>query len=315
MPSSRRPKPQGPRRGSKPAPKRAVKAAPKRAGKAVPKRGGKPAPKRPSSGDSRRVKRNTAAGSSHAPTRRRTRKAQTQPEGKLRIQKYLADAGFASRRGIEEMIAEGRIDLNGEVIVKLPCFVDPETDEIRIDGQRVRFKQRTLVYFLLNKPKGVVCTSSDPQGRPVAVDMIPSIKERIYCVGRLDVDSTGIMLLTNDGDLTQHLTHPSYEVTKTYRVTVSGRVESESIEKLRHGMYLDGKRNQGADATIIRRGTNDTVLEMTLREGRNREISNFLISITRMIDMKCHGLNCLRCTLNVCLQIVTDHPDITLNAA
>ena len=177
------------------------------------------------------------------------------------------------------MIAEGRIDLNGEVIVKLPCFVDPQTDEIRIDGQRVRFTRQKLVYYLLNKPRGVVCTSSDPQGRPVAVDMIPSIRERIYCVGRLDVDSTGIMLLTNDGDLTQHLTHPSYEVTKTYRVTVSGRVEPDSIEKIRCGIYLDGKRIQGADVTILRRGVNETVLEMTLREGRNREIRRILLRL------------------------------------
>jgi 23S rRNA pseudouridine2605 synthase len=295
MPSPKRPKSQAPKRGSKPAPKRSAKSAPKRVGKAVSKRGAKPtskhgarpAPKRakpvskhPSSVDSRRVKRNTATGSSGAVTRRkRTGKGQGPPEGKLRIQKYLADAGFASRRGIEEMIAEGRIDRNGETIVKLPCFVAPEDDDIRIDGQRVRFKKHKLVYFLLNKPKGVVCTSSDPQGRPVAVDMIPSIKERIYCVGRLDVDSTGIMLLTNDGELTQHLTHPSYEVTKTYRVTVSGRVEADSLEKLSRGMYLDGKRTQGAEAVILRRGTNDTVLEMTLREGRNREIRRMLLRL------------------------------------
>lgn len=271
MPSPKRPKPQGPRRGSKPAPKRAGKAAAKRTVKATPKR--------PASGDLRRVKRNTAAGSSGVVKRRPARKSQGPPDGKVRIQKYLADAGYASRRGIEEMIAEGRIDLDGEVIVKLPCFVDPQTDDIRIDGQNVRFKQHHLVYFLLNKPKGVVSTSSDPQNRPVAVDMIPSIKERIYCVGRLDVDSTGIMLLTNDGNLTQHLTHPSYEVTKTYRVTVSGRVESESIEKIRRGIYLDGKRTAGADVTILRRGINDTVLEMTLREGRNREIRRILLRL------------------------------------
>ncbi|MCK5113193.1 MAG: pseudouridine synthase [Phycisphaerae bacterium] len=377
MPPSRRPKPQGPKRGGRPAPKRSAKTASKHARNAVPKRGSKPASKhtakhalqrekkageksarsdenaaatdapkrtrrkdfkpgvkpkparqagkkratrpRPSAKpttkraartdekqtaapkrakrvvakrdvtiDPKRLKRNTAASVTAATAKpkpsarskpKRTRKTQGPPEGKLRVQKYLADAGFASRRGIEEMIAEGRIDVNGEAVVKLPCFVDPEVDEIRIDGQKVRVSRRHLVYFLLNKPKGVVCTSSDPQGRPVAVDMIPSIRERIHCVGRLDVDSTGIMLLTNDGDLTQHLTHPSYEVTKTYRVTVSGRVESDSLAKLARGMYLDGRRTAGVDAVILRRGTNDTVLEMTLREGRNREIRRMLLRL------------------------------------
>jgi len=199
---------------------------------------------------------------------------------KTRIQKLLADLGIASRRHVEEMILEGRITVNREAIRKLPCFVDPEQDEIHLDGRRVKLRARLAqarkVYFLLNKPRGVVCTQSDPEGRPKAIDLLPPMKERLYCVGRLDKDSTGVLILTNDGELTNRLTHPRYGVVKTYTVRVDGRVSGEDLDKMKHGYYLEGKRLLGAEVKILRRGFKETWLEVKLREGRNREIRRML---------------------------------------
>jgi pseudouridine synthase len=194
----------------------------------------------------------------------------------VRIQKHLAELGVASRRVIEEMVLEGRIEVNGDLCQELPIFVDPRVDEIRIDGQRVRKHSVKTVYYLLNKPKNVVCTAKDPMGRKKAVDLLGGISERVYCVGRLDADSTGALLLTNDGELTQHLTHPSHEVPKTYIVTVGGKVDGVAIETIKTGIYLDGRRTGGANIKVLHRDSNRTVLEITLREGRNREIRRML---------------------------------------
>jgi 23S rRNA pseudouridine2605 synthase len=197
----------------------------------------------------------------------------------LRIQKHLAEMGIASRRAAEEMIAEGRVSVNGSPVRKLPCFVDPRTDDIFVDGQRIRKRRSKLVYYLLNKPKSVVCTASDPQERTRAVDLLGPIGQRVYCVGRLDADSTGLILLTNDGPLTQHLTHPSGEVSKTYTVTVDGRVEADSLEKIKRGVYLDGRRTRRAQLKVLQRNPTGTLLEITLREGRNREIRRILLRL------------------------------------
>ncbi|HNX26819.1 MAG TPA: pseudouridine synthase [Phycisphaerae bacterium] len=203
------------------------------------------------------------------------------PTGKVRLHKYLAELGVASRRTIEEMIVEGRIVVNEHVVTELPFFVNPDEDRIKVDGVNVRRKTAPKTYFLLNKPKGVVCTTIDQLGRPCVVDLLPPefAKQRIYCVGRLDADSTGAILLTNDGELTQHLTHPSHEVPKTYIVTVRGTIDGESFEKIRHGVYLDGRRTQGADVKILQKGQENTIIEMTLREGRNREIRRTLLRL------------------------------------
>ena len=199
---------------------------------------------------------------------------------KERIQKVLAELGVASRRAVEEMVLEGRIEVDGQLISALPCFVDAQSQDIRIDGRRIKAKRpESKVYYLLNKPRGVVCTQSDPKGRPRAVDMIPPVPQRVYCVGRLDKDSTGVLLLTNDGDLTHRLTHPSYGVPKTYEVQVDGKIGPEDVAQLRKGMYLGGARpvkTQGADVQILRSGVRSSWLSITLREGRNREIRRML---------------------------------------
>ena len=193
-----------------------------------------------------------------------------------RIQKALSAAGVASRRSSEELVAEGRVSVNGQVVTELPVFVDLSADDVRVDGQRIRaHRGGPKIYFLLNKPKGVVCTQSDPQGRPRAVDLLPDLPQRIYCVGRLDVDSTGLILLTNDGDLTERLTHPRYGIMKHYEVEVDGRVEPEALDRLKGGMYIDGKKTQRTAVRVIDRGKR-TVLQLGLSEGRNREIRRML---------------------------------------
>ena len=199
---------------------------------------------------------------------------------KMRIQKMLSEAGIASRRDVEQMILQGRILLNGQVVASLPCFVEP-ADEIRVDGQLVRKRRQQHVYVLLNKPRGVVCTQRDEPhyNRPRAIDLVPQIDQRIYCVGRLDEDSTGIILLTNDGELTQRLTHPSFGVDKTYIARVAGGVQPEELAKLRRGMYIDGKRTAGADARIVHRGADESMVQIRLAEGRNRQVRRVLAAL------------------------------------
>ncbi|MFP4054661.1 MAG: pseudouridine synthase [Phycisphaerae bacterium] len=201
--------------------------------------------------------------------------------GKLRIQKYLAEAGVASRRAAEEMVTEGRVEVNGKILVDLPIFVAPDADEVIVDGKPVRPSDAKAgrMYFLLNKPRGVVCTQSDPQGRPRAVDLIPSLPSRVYCVGRLDLDSTGLIVLTNDGDLTEYLTHPRHQVTKTYVVEIPSRVEGDAINVIKKGIYLDGKKTQRSAVKVLKRDRNRTLMEIRLTEGRNREIRRMLARV------------------------------------
>jgi 23S rRNA pseudouridine2605 synthase len=194
----------------------------------------------------------------------------------VRIQKALAAAGVASRRAVEAMILDGRITLNGRLVTELPCFVDLETDDVRVDGQRIGKRRAPNVYYLLNKPAGVVCTQRDPRGRPRAVDLVPPTRRRVYCVGRLDEDSTGLVILTDDGALTDYLTHPRYGVAKRYRVEVDGRVTGEEVERLKGGLHLDGRRTGRAGVKVLRRGPSRSLLEVRLTEGRNREVRRLL---------------------------------------
>jgi len=194
---------------------------------------------------------------------------------KTRIQKALAGAGVASRRSIEQMILDGRITVNGQAVRRLPCFVTGD-DEIRVDGQPIRRRAERKVYYLLNKPRGVVCTQRDERGRPRAVDLIDEPAGRVYCAGRLDADSTGLIVLTNDGGLTDHLTHPRYGVRKTYVVQIDGRLAEDQIARLKGGLRLDGRRTQPVALKVLRQGPQSSLLEITLSEGRNREIRRLL---------------------------------------
>lgn len=236
------------------------------------------------------------------------------PKG-VRLQKAMADAGLGARRDCEDMIVAGRIHVNGRLVTTLPCFVDPARDEVKLDGETIELpipegmadvpatgtakapaKARTSIYVLINKPKGVITTTSDPQGRRNVLDLVPdSLKrdERLFPVGRLDGDSTGLLLITNDGDLAFQLTHPKFGVAKEYRVLTAGLASDEQLQKLRSGMYLvtpaaDGtkasKRAAMESVRIIKRFVDRargdrTMLSVTLREGQNREIRRMLARV------------------------------------
>ncbi|MBL7107315.1 MAG: rRNA pseudouridine synthase [Phycisphaerae bacterium] len=194
----------------------------------------------------------------------------------IRLQKVLAESGVASRRNCEELILDGRVKVNGEVVDKLPVFVDPENDKITVDGKQLRAEQK--VYYLLNKPKGVICTNSDPYGRKKAIDLIKA-KERIFCVGRLDADSTGLIILTNDSQLTNKLTHPKYKVAKTYVAQVKGAIEPAKIEKLKKGIWLaEGRTNRSA-IKILKKARMETLLEITITQGLNRQVRRMLAKV------------------------------------
>jgi 23S rRNA pseudouridine2605 synthase len=192
-----------------------------------------------------------------------------------RLQKILAAAGVASRRAAEEIIAAGRVAVNGNVVTELGTKADPEVDEIFVDGEPLRKRQR-LLYFLLNKPKGYVTTVSDPEGRATVMDLLPKNVERVYPVGRLDYGSEGLLLLTNDGALAQLLMKAGSHVPKTYLVKISGRPSEKDIARLRAGVSIpleDGRRVKTSPARIrLTENTPNPWYEVILIEGRNRQI-------------------------------------------
>ena len=206
----------------------------------------------------------------------------------IRLQKILSQAGIASRRAAEKLIEEGRVSVNGHTIREMGVKADPAVDDIRVDGRRLRAPERHR-YILLNKPAGVVTTRSDPQRRQTVVDLLQGVREYVYPVGRLDYDSEGLLILTNDGDLAARLTHPRHEVERTYEAHVAGAPDNEAIEQLRRGIPLDGRRTMPADVKLLSRAAaprssraprtgapaerrvNGVVL-ITIREGRNRQV-------------------------------------------
>ena len=192
-----------------------------------------------------------------------------------RLQKVLSQWGVASRRSAETMILEGRVRLNGAV-AQLGQKADPAIDQIEVDGQRIIQDDRPqLTYLLLNKPLGVLSTCADPQGRKTVLDLLPHSlcqAQGIHPVGRLDADSTGALLLTNDGDLTFNLTHPRYHVPKTYEVLVTGRPSVSVLSKWRRGLLRDGQRTLPAKVAVLKQTASTTLLEIVLIEGRNRQI-------------------------------------------
>lgn len=193
--------------------------------------------------------------------------------GGIRLQKILSQAGIASRRAAEKLIAEGRVTVNGKTVREMGVKADPASDDVRVDGRRVKAAQR-LRYILLNKPPGYVSTRSDPQRRPTVIDLLHGVREYVYPVGRLDYDTEGLLLLTNDGDLAAKLTHPRHGIERTYEARVAGMPDEEALERLRDGIPLDGKRTLPAQVTLLSRTRADRngVLLITIREGRNRQV-------------------------------------------
>jgi len=207
-----------------------------------------------------------------------------------RLQKTLAAAGIASRRACESLITAGRVTVNGRKVTLLGTKVDPSKDDIRVDGEPIETpKPSKLLYILLNKPIGYVSTVSDPHASKTVIDLIENnIDERVYPVGRLDADTSGLLLLTNDGDFANRLTHPRYHVAKTYRLTARGFVDRVTAKKLMDGVELPEGRTAPADAKFIDYDevTQCTVMEITLYEGRNRQVR-------RMMDMIGHPVRSL----------------------
>lgn len=189
----------------------------------------------------------------------------------LRLQKFLADCGVASRRASENLIKEGRISVNGEIITQMGFMVDEEIDEIKFDGSTVKPVAKKI-YVMLNKPSGFVTTVADDKGRPTVLELVSDIQDRLFPVGRLDYDTEGLLLLTNDGNLTYKITHPKNEIKKTYVAEVTGNISMETIIALRRGVVIDGYKTQPAEVEVVGATKLGTKLEITISEGRNRQV-------------------------------------------
>lgn len=203
---------------------------------------------------------------------------------KERIQKVLANAGVGSRRNIEEMVRQGRVSVNGKTRTDLPILIDPERDKIAVDDEPLRLKtahSTERVYLLMNKPRGVYSTNLAQGAQTRAIDLLPPDFPRVYPVGRLDAESKGLLLLTNDGELTNHLTHPRYGVAKTYRAVVDGYITPQAVQELEKGVWMADKSGKGfktarSHIKITRRSRDKSILEITVREGRNRQVRRML---------------------------------------
>lgn len=203
----------------------------------------------------------------------------------VRLQKVLAQAGVASRRAAEILIEEGRVEVNGRPVTEQGLRVDPETDHIRVDGARIP-PQRRHVHLVLNKPRGVISTMDDPEGRRDLTEFIPRNAPRLFHVGRLDGETTGLLILTNDGDLAQRLSHPSYEVTKTYLAEVEGLMDNHALKRLEKGVTLDDGFVRADRVKLVSRnpGSGKTLVQVTLHSGANR-------IVRRMMDSVGHPVN------------------------
>ncbi|WZH53778.1 MAG: pseudouridine synthase [Nocardioides alkalitolerans] len=204
---------------------------------------------------------------------------ETDDEGLIRLQKLLAQSGVASRRKCEELMLDGLVTVDGEVVTRLGTKVDPRTAVIRVDGQRLP-PISPHVYLVLNKPLGVVSTMSDPEGRRNLGDLVADRPERLFHVGRLDTDTSGLILLTNDGDFAHRMAHPSFEVDKTYVAEVDGQVSRETLQELRDGVTLDDGPVTVRSVKVVEKGAGGavgrTIVELVIHEGRNRIVRRLL---------------------------------------
>lgn len=199
----------------------------------------------------------------------------------VRLQKILAGAGVASRRASERLILEGRVSVNGVTVRELGTRADPARDDVRVDGRRLS-KPAAPLYFLLNKPRGYVTTRSDPEGRPTVLALLPDVHAYIFPVGRLDYDSEGLLLLTNDGDLAARLTHPSHEVAREYHARVLGVPADRELRRLAHGIVLDERRTSPAEVRLLKvipGRTEHALVSVVLHEGRTRQVRRMFEAI------------------------------------
>ena len=198
---------------------------------------------------------------------------------KERLQKIIAQAGICSRRRAEEYIAAGRVAVDGRTVTELGFKADPAQAVISVDGQPVRQEDKKI-YLLLNKPPGYVTTMSDPQGRPIVTDLLsPDLRQRLFPVGRLDLDSEGALLMTNDGDLANRILHPKFEVKKTYEATVRELPAASDLRRLETGIIVDGQKTWPAQARVLRRTKTAAVIEIIIHEGKKRQVRKMFQAI------------------------------------
>jgi len=200
---------------------------------------------------------------------------ETDDEGLIRLQKLLAQSGVASRRKCEELMLDGQVEVDGEVVTRLGTKVDPTTAVIRVAGQRLP-PISPHVYLVLNKPRGVVSTMSDPEGRPTLSDFVADRPERLFHVGRLDTDTAGLILLTNDGDFAQRVAHPSYELDKTYVAEVDGIATKATVRRLLEGVVLEDGPVEVSAAKVVSTHGDRSIVELVIHEGRNRIVRRLL---------------------------------------
>lgn len=198
-----------------------------------------------------------------------------------RIQKIIAHAGICSRRKAEQYIAEGRVKLDGELVTQPGLKVDPQQSFITVDGKPLQEEKK--VYILLHKPRGYVTTLSDPQGRPIVTDLVPEIPERLFPVGRLDLDSEGALLLTNDGALANRVLHPRFEVNKTYEATLQSLPQKTDLQRLEQGIILHGKKTWPARLRILKNKKDLAVIEIMIHEGKKRQVRKMFQAVGHQV--------------------------------
>jgi len=203
----------------------------------------------------------------------------------MRLQKVLAQAGIASRRKAGQIIESGKVEVNGRIVTEKGFAVNPAKDKIMVVGKPV--KRQGYVYILLNKPKNCISTTSDTRLRKTVIDLLGNFDSRVYPVGRLDKNTTGLLLLTNDGELSYRLTHPSFGVEKTYEAVVKGVIDEKSLDKLRKGLFVDGKKTSPADVELICRDEEKSKLKIKIHEGRKRQVRLMFLTVGhRVVELK-----------------------------
>lgn len=200
----------------------------------------------------------------------------------MRLQKYMAQCGVSSRRKAEIMIAEGRVKVNGKIVNEMGITIDNKKDIVKVNNKTIR-EERRKIYIMLNKPIGYVTTLKDEKGRRIITDLIEGVNERIFPVGRLDADTTGIILLTNDGDVAYKITHPSNEISKKYIAIVEGVPNRLELERFRNGLIIDRKKTSKASIKISKRYEDESILEIIINEGRNRQVKKMCEKINHPV--------------------------------
>lgn len=200
----------------------------------------------------------------------------------MRLQKYIALSGVTSRRKAEDLIVQGRVAVNGKVVTELGTKVDTSSDRVQVDGRFIKLENKK-VYIMLHKPVGYVTTMSDEKGRRIVTDLLEEVSERVYPVGRLDIDTSGLILLTNDGDLANKITHPKHEIIKRYIAVVEGTPNKFELEKFRNGLFIDGKKTARAEVKVAKRYETDSILDIMIHEGRNRQVKKMCEAINHPV--------------------------------